>query len=78
MAHQIDLDAYEAGVLAGDRTSLGRAITLVESKRADHQDLAQELLMLRLTAFRDLATETAAVPGCIKTVVKYYLWGSSL
>src|SRR6478735_11268761 len=40
----VDLDAYEAGVLAADRTTLGRAITLVESTRRDHQDEAQELL----------------------------------
>ena len=45
MAAPIDLDAYEAGVLAGDRTALGRALTLVESRRDDHQELAQELLM---------------------------------
>ena len=41
----IDLDAYEQGVLAADRTTLGRAITLVESRRADHRELAQELLL---------------------------------
>ena len=41
----IDLDEYEAGVLAGDRTFLGRAITLVESTRPDHQELAQQLLV---------------------------------
>ena len=41
----IDLDAYEAGVLAADRTTLGRAITLVESTRPDHQEAAQELLI---------------------------------
>ncbi len=40
----VDLDAYEAGILAADRTMLGRAITLVESTRRDHQDAAQELL----------------------------------
>ena len=40
----VDLDAYEAGVLAADRTTLGRAITLVESTRRDHQEAAQELL----------------------------------
>ncbi len=40
----IDVDAYEAGVLAADRTMLGRAITLVESTRRDHQQLTQELL----------------------------------
>jgi len=42
---KIDLDAYEQGVLAGDRTLLGRAITLVESRRSDHRELAQELLL---------------------------------
>ena len=45
MAADIDIDAYEAGVLAADRTALGRAITLVESTRPDHQELAQELLV---------------------------------
>jgi LAO/AO transport system kinase len=40
----VDIDAYEAGVLAADRTMLGRAITLVESTRRDHQDAAQQLL----------------------------------
>jgi len=45
MAPRIDLDAYEAGVLAGDRTALGRALTLVESRRDDHRQLAQELLL---------------------------------
>ena len=39
-----DLDEYEAGVLAADRTALGRAITLVESTRPDHQEQAEELL----------------------------------
>ncbi len=33
-----------AGVLAGDRTALGRAITLVESTRPDDRGRAQELL----------------------------------
>ncbi len=41
----MDLDTYEAGVLAGDRTVLGRALTLVESRRADHRQLAQQLLL---------------------------------
>jgi LAO/AO transport system kinase len=35
---------YVDGVRAGDRTILSRAITLVESKRPDHFDLAQEVL----------------------------------
>ncbi|MBK7703170.1 MAG: methylmalonyl Co-A mutase-associated GTPase MeaB [bacterium] len=40
----LGLDEFEAGVVAGDRAVLGRAITLVESGREDHQRLAQELL----------------------------------
>ncbi|WP_018682413.1 methylmalonyl Co-A mutase-associated GTPase MeaB [Actinokineospora enzanensis] len=36
---------YAKGVLAGDRGVLSRAITLVESRRADHRALAQRLLV---------------------------------
>src|SRR4029077_10998573 len=32
------------GVLAGSRAAIARAITLVESRRADHRDRAQRLL----------------------------------
>ena len=45
MSSPVDLDGYEAGVLASDRSTLARAITLVESTRPDHQELAQELLV---------------------------------
>ncbi|MCA9551700.1 MAG: methylmalonyl Co-A mutase-associated GTPase MeaB [Myxococcales bacterium] len=41
----MDLDALEAGVLAGDRAALGRAITLVESTAPRHQAAAQQLLV---------------------------------
>ncbi len=40
----LDLDAYEAGVLAADRALVGRALTLVESDHPAHRGLAQELL----------------------------------
>jgi LAO/AO transport system kinase len=36
---------YVDGVLRGDRTTLGRAITLVESTRPEHQELAQQMLV---------------------------------
>src|SRR3712207_8741024 len=36
---------YAQGVLGGDRGVLARAITLVESTRADHRAKAQELLV---------------------------------
>ena len=38
------MDEMIAGVLAGDRTAIGRAITLVESTRPDDRRLAQEML----------------------------------
>ena len=38
------LDELDAGVRAGDRRALARAITLVESTRDDHRDQAVELL----------------------------------
>ncbi|WP_042381196.1 methylmalonyl Co-A mutase-associated GTPase MeaB [Streptacidiphilus melanogenes] len=40
----IDLDVYVKGVLDGKRAAVARAITLVESTRADHRVLAQRLL----------------------------------
>ncbi len=41
----IDLDALVASVRAGERAGLARAITLVESTRDDHRDLAQQMLL---------------------------------
>lgn len=41
----IDVAAYAKGVLAGERGALSRAITLVESARADHREQAQRLLV---------------------------------
>jgi LAO/AO transport system kinase len=44
-ARQVDVPALVEGVLAGDRRAVARAITLVESHRADHRERAQELLV---------------------------------
>ncbi|MGW7516297.1 methylmalonyl Co-A mutase-associated GTPase MeaB [Streptomyces sp. NPDC054796] len=44
MPPTIDIDRYAEGVLAGSRAHVARAITLVESTRADHRALAQKLL----------------------------------
>lgn len=44
------LQDYVDGVLGGSRTWIARAITLVESRRADHRALAQELLVELLPA----------------------------
>lgn len=44
MRKQLTLDDYVSGIKAGDRTVLARAITLLESRNADHQVLAQDVL----------------------------------
>ena len=45
MPRDVDVPALVEGVLAGDRRAVSRAITLVESRRADHRERAQELLV---------------------------------
>ena len=37
----VDVPALVEGVVAGDRRAVARAITLVESHRADHRERAQ-------------------------------------
>lgn len=41
----LSVEDYVKGVLAGDRAVLARAITLIESRRADHQRQAQDMLV---------------------------------
>ena len=41
---RLSVDALEAGIVAGERGALGRAITLIESTRPDDQARARELL----------------------------------
>ena len=64
----LSIDDYADGVLSGDRTVLGRAITLVESHRAEHRELAQELL-LRLLPHTGQAHRVgiSGVPGVGKS-----------
>ena len=45
MPRAVDVGEYAKGVLAGNRGTLARAITLIESTRADHRTAAQELLV---------------------------------
>ncbi|MDP9429373.1 MAG: methylmalonyl Co-A mutase-associated GTPase MeaB [Actinomycetota bacterium] len=45
MARPVDVPALVEGVLEGDRRAVARAITLVESHRAEHREWAQELLV---------------------------------
>jgi LAO/AO transport system kinase len=50
MPREVDVPALAEGVLAGNRRAVSRAITLVESRRADHRERAQELLVRLLPA----------------------------
>jgi LAO/AO transport system kinase len=45
VSQETDVPDLAGGVLAGDRRAVARAITLVESRRADHREQAQELLV---------------------------------
>lgn len=57
-----------ARIRAGDRAALSRAITLVESTRADHRDAAQQLLLeLTPEAGRALHVGITGVPGVGKS-----------
>lgn len=62
------LEDYVRGVLAGSRTWIARAITLVESTRADHNALAQRLLV-ELTPLTGQARRVgvSGVPGVGKS-----------
>ncbi len=41
---RLSVEAFRRGILAGDRSVLSRAITLIESRRADDRERAEELL----------------------------------
>ncbi len=62
------VDELEAGVLAGGRTALGRAITLVESSRVEDQAIARGLLGRLLPATGGaLRVGVTGVPGVGKS-----------
>ncbi|WP_055478704.1 methylmalonyl Co-A mutase-associated GTPase MeaB [Sphaerimonospora mesophila] len=64
------MEDYLAGVLAGDRRWTARAITLVESTRPDHRELAQRLLV-ELTPHAGKARRVgiSGVPGAGKSTI---------
>ena len=63
-----DPETLAAGVRAGDRRALAKAITLVESTRADHQRAAQRLLERLLPSTGNAArVGVSGVPGVGKS-----------
>lgn len=64
----IDIDALATGVSGGERRALARAITLVESQRADHRVLAEKLLGLLATSpHQALRIGLSGTPGVGKS-----------
>jgi LAO/AO transport system kinase len=63
-----EVEEYVEGVLSGDRTMLGRAITLVESNSPKHMDTAQEVLRRLLPhTGKSVRIGVTGVPGAGKS-----------
>ncbi len=61
-------DEYVKGILAGDVVMLSRAITLIESRRYDHQELAQQVLnACRPHSGNSIRIGITGVPGAGKS-----------
>ncbi len=63
----MDVEKLAEGVAAGDRRALARAITLVESGRADHRAMAAALLSTLGTARQALRIGLSGTPGVGKS-----------
>ncbi|MBC5993137.1 methylmalonyl Co-A mutase-associated GTPase MeaB [Pontibacter cellulosilyticus] len=68
MAKRFSTDTYVNGILSGDRVMLSRAITLVESKLATDQELAQQVINAVLPhAGNSVRIGITGVPGVGKS-----------
>lgn len=66
----LSVDDYVSGILAGDRSVLSRAITLVESNNPGHEALAQQVLGRVLPqAGRSIRVGITGVPGAGKSTL---------
>ena len=70
-----DVPALLDGIKAGQRRALARAITLVESTRADHRAAARELLAALPPGGRSLRIGISGVPGAGKSTLLGLLAG---
>lgn len=67
-AHDMDIQTLAEGVINGERRALARAITLVESARADHRVQAAELLeILAKSERQSLRIGLSGTPGVGKS-----------
>lgn len=68
MSPSPDIKTLAAGVLAGERRALARAITLIESSRPDHREAAEELMSELLPhTGRSIRIGITGVPGAGKS-----------
>ena len=66
--HELTLDEYVEGILKGDTSVLSQAITLLESTRPDHEELAQQVIERCLPhASRSVRIGISGVPGAGKS-----------
>ncbi|RBI75693.1 methylmalonyl Co-A mutase-associated GTPase MeaB [Roseovarius sp. TE539] len=64
----MDIEALGKGIIAGDRRALSRAITLIESARADHREAAGALLeRLKESGLQALRIGLSGTPGVGKS-----------
>ena len=65
---KLDVHHYVEGVLAGDRATLGRAITLVESVRPEDERIAEQVILQLLPhASKALRLGITGIPGAGKS-----------
>lgn len=65
---KLSVQQYVDGIIQGDVTILSQAVTLVESSKVDHQELAQEILLKCLPhAGRSVRIGITGVPGVGKS-----------
>lgn len=66
----LSIDEYVNGILNKDRTILSKAITLVESSRYDHQEIAQQIIERCLPhAGKSIRLGITGVPGVGKSTI---------
>jgi LAO/AO transport system kinase len=65
---RLSIGEYVAGVTSGDRAKLAQAITLIESRKPEHQEQAQELLLeLAPLSGKSIRIGISGVPGAGKS-----------
>ncbi|MDG2242072.1 MAG: methylmalonyl Co-A mutase-associated GTPase MeaB [Rhodospirillaceae bacterium] len=67
---RLSVEEYVAGVRSGDRANLAQAITLIESRKPEHQEQAQEVLLeLASSAGQSIRVGISGVPGAGKSTI---------